>query len=150
MNPSHWLRVVLCGSIAGVAFALMSAVLVGVWGSEFLSAVYRSATARDGASTTGPLLYILTVAGGVWAMWLYSVIRPGSASSVKAGVIVGLAWWVIASLQSLKWIALLDIPNTAWLPLTANVLVYMVAALIGGYLYSGAQRSPLPAAQQRG
>ena len=97
--------------------------------------------AAGGVPATGPLLYILTVAGGVWATWLYSVIRPASTSGVKAGVIAGLAWWVIASLQSLKWIALLGIPNTAWLPLTANVLLCIVAVLIGGYLYGHASRN---------
>jgi hypothetical protein len=139
MNTLNWPRIVLCGLVTGVAFTVMSVVLVGFVGNEFLVAVSESVVAGTGAPKTGPALYLLTVAAGVWAMWLYSVIRPGSASSIRASVVVGLAWWVIASLQSLKWIALLGIRTAAWLPLSLNAALCIVATSIGAYLYGAVQ-----------
>lgn len=142
MNTRTWFRIVLCGLVAGVAFTLMSVVLVGLLGNEFLAAVSESVAAGTDAPKTDATLYLLTVATGVWAMWLYTVIRPGSSSNLRASVVVGLAWWVIASLQSLKWAALLDIPAVAWLPLTVNAGMCIVAASIGAFLYGAVQPNP--------
>ena len=139
MNALNWPRIVLCGLVTGVAFTVMSVVLVGLFGADFLAAVSKSAVAGAGAPRTGFAVYILTVAAGVWAMWLYSVIRPASASNVKAGVAVGLAWWAISSLQSLKWIVLLGVPASAWLPLTGNAALCIVAASIGAALFGAVQ-----------
>jgi hypothetical protein len=143
MNALNWPRIVLCGLVTGVAFTVMSVVLVGVLGQDFLAAVSESAVAGTGAPKTSPALYLLTVAAGVWAMWLYSVIRPGSASNIGASVVVGLAWWVIASLQSLKWIALLGIHTAAWLPLTLNAVLCVIAASIGAFLFGAVQPKQL-------
>jgi len=139
MNTRNWPRIVLCGLVTGGAFTVMSVVLLGVLGGDFLAAVSETAVAGTGPPKTGPELYFLTVAAGVWAMWLYSVIRPGRASNIRASVVVGLAWWVIASLQSLKWVVLLGIPSAAWLPLTLNAVLCIVAASIGGFLYGAVQ-----------
>ena len=139
MNALNWARILLCGLVTGVAFTVMSVVLLGLLGDAFLAAVSDSAVAGIGAPRTGPALYLLTVAAGVWAMWLYSVVRPRSSSNIRAGVAVGLAWWVIASLQSLKWVALLGIPRVAWLPLGLNAALCIVAASIGAFLYGAVQ-----------
>jgi hypothetical protein len=144
MNTLKWPRIVLSGLVTGIAFTVMSVVLVGLFGNDFLAAVSESAVA--GAPKTGPALYLLTVAAGVWAMWLYSVVRPGSASNIRASVVVGLAWWVIASLQSLKWAVLFGIPTAAWLPLTLNAALCIVSASIGAFLHGAVQpKQPLRA-----
>lgn len=137
MRLLNWPRIFLCGLVAGVAFTLMAAVLVGELGSEFLAAA--SASAAGGAAKTGPGLYFATLAAGVWAMWLYSVVRPWFVSRFVAVLVASLAWWLIAGLQSLKWILLLGIPTSAWLPLAANMVPTVIAVLIGAVLLGDVQ-----------
>jgi len=136
MRALNWPRIILCGLLAGVAFTLMTAVLVGAVGSEFL--VAASASAAGGVTRTGPWLYFATMAAGVWAMWLYSVVRPRFANRWVAVLVTSLAWWFIAGLQSLKWTILLGISAGAWLPLAANIIPTVIAVLIGSILFGDA------------
>jgi len=137
MHANDWRRIVLCGFVAGTVSTLLSIVLVAAFGGELFAAI---AERRPGGPAPGadPWLYLLGVAAGVWAMWLYAVIRPRSDSTVKTGVVVGLAWWTLASLQSLKWVVLLNIPASAWLPLLANAALTIAATVIGALLYEAA------------
>lgn len=129
MNATNWPRIIMCGLIVGVVFTLLSAVLVGLVGSEFLAA------AGPGAAGTGPGLYFATVLAGIWAMWLYAVVRPQVPGNPAAVITVSLAWWLIAGLQSAKWVLLLDLPLSAVLPLAGNVVPTGIAVLVGSVLY---------------
>jgi len=135
MHTMDWRRIALCGLVAGAAWTLMSIVLVSVGGGDFFAAISER---MDGAPPADShlTLYLLSVAAGVWVMWVYASIRPQIDSNVRAAVVAGLAWWIIASLQSLKWVVLLDIPTTAWLPLIANAVSSVIATVIGGLLYA--------------
>jgi|CXWL01.1.fsa_nt_gi hypothetical protein len=142
MNAVDWRRVVLCGLVAGTVWALLSMILVGALGGDFFATI--SGKVPGGAPTPAPhlSLYFLSVAAGVWGVWLYAVIRPRSSSNLKAGVMAGFAWWTIASLQSLKWVVLLQIPVAAWLPLAASLILCVVATLCGALLYGNAPSNP--------
>lgn len=150
MHALNWPRIVLCGFVAGVVFTLMTAVLVGAFGSEFLTAA--AANAAGGEAKTGPWLYFATVAAGIWAMWLYAVVRPRFLNRWVAALVASLAWWLIASLQSLKWVLLLGIPAGAWLPLAANIIPTVIAVLIGSILFGDVQSNqplhPTPSAAE--
>ena len=52
MSSLNWPRIILCGLVAGVVFTLLSAVLVGTLGSEFLAAAGAHASASDGLTKT--------------------------------------------------------------------------------------------------
>ena len=71
MGAKPWARTLACGFICGIVWALLGAVLVGIVGGEFLAAASRghlsALTSQDHA-----LMFGLTVAAGLWAMWLYS------------------------------------------------------------------------------
>lgn len=135
MNLVKWTRLALCGLIAGMVFTLLTVVLVATLGSEFLAAAGAHSSTGDGVTRTGPGLYLATVFAGLWAMWLYSVVRPHLTSRIGAVLTVSVAWWVIASLQSLKWILLLGIPLSACLPLTANLVPTVIAVYAGSVLF---------------
>lgn len=135
MNSLNWLRIALCGMIAGSVFTLMTAVLVGTFGSEFLSVAGTHAADGSGATKTGPSLYVVTVSAGLWAMWLYAVLRPRFKSVIGAVTAVSVAWWLIASIQSLKWVLLLGIPLSAALPLAANLIASVVAVFVGSIAF---------------
>jgi hypothetical protein len=133
MNLVNWTRLTLCGLIAGAVFTLLTGVLVATLGSEFLAAA--GAHASTGVTQTGPGLYLATVFAGLWAMWLYSVVRQRFTTRIGTVVTVSLAWWVIASVQSLKWIFLLGIPLSACFPLAANLAPTAIAVYIGSVLF---------------
>lgn len=139
MSSLGWPRIVLCGLIAGVVFTLLIAVLVGAVGSEFLASAGEHASTGDGMTKTGLGLYLATIASGLWAMWLYAVVRPRFTSRTGAVVTVSLAWWIIASVQSLKWILLLGIPISACLPVTANLVPTVIAVFVGSVLFGDVQ-----------
>jgi hypothetical protein len=81
-------------------------------------------------------LLFSNLAAGVWATWLYTAIRPRYGPGPKTAVWAGLAWWVIVSMQSAKWVALLSIPPAAVLiPLAASLPAIFVATLAGAWFY---------------
>ena len=134
MKALNWTRIILCGYVAGVVFALLSYVLIGGFGGEFLTAVGSRASVDGGSAKTDPILYFVTISAGVWAVWLYAIVRPQTSSNAGAVVTVSIAWWIIASAQSLKWILLLGIPLNAWLPLAANLVPIAIAVFVGSAL----------------
>jgi hypothetical protein len=142
MHTLNWPRIILCGLIAGVVFTLATLVLMGAVGRGLFAAASTNAAAGDGARGVGLGLYLVTVATGIWAMWLYAIVLRWFTNRWKAAVVAGLAWWLIASLQSLKWIFLLRIPTAAWLPLTANIAVCIVATLVGAALFGAVATEP--------
>lgn len=143
MTSLNWPRIILCGLVAGATFTLFTTVLVGALGSEFLAAADAHAAAGGGSTRTGPALYFATLAAGLWAMWLYAVVRPQFSSNFGAVITVSLAWWFIASLQSLKWVLLLDIPLSACLPLAGNLVPTVIAVFIGSTLFGSVQSNQL-------
>lgn len=139
MSTLNWPRIVLCGLVAGVVFTLLTAVLVGTFGSAFMAVAGAHAATGDAIAKTGPGLYFATVAAGVWAMWLYAVLRPRFSNNLSAAVAASIAWWIIASVQSLKWVILLGIPLSACLPLAANLVPTVIAVSVGAALYGSVQ-----------
>lgn len=137
MRALDWPRIVLCGFGAGTVFTLMTAVLVGKFGGEFLAVA--SLNAVGGETKNGPWLYFASVATGIWAMWLFAVVRPWFMNRWVAASVASLAWWLIASLQSLKWVLLLGIPASAWLPLATNIVPTLIAVFIGSALFGDVQ-----------
>ena len=139
MSSLNWPRIVLCGMVAGVVFTLLTALLVGSFGSEFLAIAGAHAATGDATTKTGPGLYLATVAAGIWAMWLYTVLRPRFSNNLSAVVAAGIAWWIIAGVQSLKWVLLLGIPLSACLPLAANLVPTVIAVFVGATLFGSVQ-----------
>ena len=81
-------------------------------------------------------LFVVNLAEGVWAMWLYAAIRPRYGPGPKTAVIAGLAWWVISSLIDATWGSLGFVPKEALLgPMAASLPAIILAALAGAWLY---------------
>lgn len=139
MTLLNWSRIASCGFITGAIFTLLNIVLVGALGSEFLAAVDAQAAVGGRSIKTGPVLYFATLAAGFWAMWLYALVSPAFSNSVGTIITISLMWWFIASLQSLKWILLLNIPLTACLPLAGNLIPTMISVFIGATLLNSVQ-----------
>ena len=72
-------------------------------------------------------------------MWLYAAIRPRYGPGPKTALMAGLAWWVIVSLQSGKWVAAGFVPVKATLAPLATLVVtlraILLAAPVGAWPY---------------
>ena len=140
------LRLLLCGFVCGVVWALLGGFLVGILGGEFL-ATAAQAKAASLKTADRAVLFALTVLGGVWAMWLYAVVRGSVGRGFKGAAFVGLAWWLMSGLQSAKWMTIGGVPAYNAVALGASVLPAMIAATaLGVWLYERDLRPDVAAA----
>jgi hypothetical protein len=135
MDAKTWARLLICGVICGAVWAVLAAVLVGQIGGEFLTTAVRSRPSEV-TSADRALMFGLTMAAGLWAMWMYSFVRQSLGPGLKAAAVVGLAWWLIAGLQSMKWMVLEAVPGQPAVSLGLAILPAMIAAtFIGAWFY---------------
>lgn len=126
----NWPRVLLCGLITGGVWTLLSVVLLAFVGQGFLSALRRIGPGQPGGV---PFSLIANLMAGIWAMWLYAVLRSRYGPGLKTAGVAGCAWWFIQSLQSAKWVTLLGVLSDVNLyPLAATTLAAMVLAVVVG------------------
>src|SRR5262245_16846448 len=108
MKEFTWARILICGLVAGGIWSALSITLLAFVGDGFLTAV------REGRSvhgSTSPLLLIVANLGaGIWATWLYVALRPRYGVGWKSAFAASLAWWSMSSMQSAKWVVILEIP----------------------------------------
>jgi len=128
MKGSYWVRVVLCGFVAGVAWNLVSLVSLSLFAPDFVASVQRSA---PHPSMGGEFFFAIDLAMGIWAVWLYSAIAPPYGARPITVAIAGVAWWILKTLQSAKWAGL------GFVELGPEVLLLGVATLAAAVLASG-------------
>lgn len=129
MKGRYWIRVVLCGIVAGVVWHLVSVVFLSVAMPEFGAALQSRAPHRP---LGGEVFFAIDVAMGIWAVWLYSAISPRYGARPMTAAIAGVAWWMLKTLQSAKWAGL------GFVELGPNVLALGVATLAATLLASAA------------
>ena len=134
MKRHEWIRLVLCGCVAGVVSNLTSVVFLSFVAPDFVTSVQRSA---PHPALGGEFFFGIDLAMGVWAVWLYSAIAPRYGPRPTTAAIVGVAWWLLKTLQSAKWAGLGFVEFGAdLLPLGALTLATTVfSAAVGAWLY---------------
>ena len=134
MAASHWLRILLCGLITGFVWTLLSVIVLAVVGQEFVAAVPGGRLNAPGGQHG--LLFGLNLAQAVWGIWIYTVLRARFRPGWKTAAVAGFAWWVIVSLQSSKWAALVAVPFKAALALLVTTLPAIIVAMaVGAWCY---------------
>lgn len=135
MKTISWLRVIICGLLAGVVWTTLSAISTWYVGADFNAAVPGNKILAPGAGLAAFLLAV-NLAGGVWAMWLYAAIRPRYGPGPRTATLVGFAWWIITTLADSTWGSFRLVPIKALIPLSVVSLPEMiVAAIVGAWLY---------------
>ena len=135
MAKINWIRVLLCGLLTGFVWTLFSIPLLYFLGGEFLEAV-RAAQPDAQRAGVRIFLFASNLAACIWGIWLYAMLRPHTGPGPKTAVVAGLAWWVIVTLQSAKWVALGFVPTKAAFGLLLPTLPAIIAAtLVGAWLY---------------
>jgi len=133
MPSSNWIRVALCGIIAGVVWYILSAFSLSLFTQDLLAFVKGGGPyPRWG----GELFFAIDLTMGIWAVWLYSAIAPRYGAGPRTACIAGVAWWTIKSLQSAKWVGIGLIPQRVVLiPLATTLVTAVVASLLGAWIY---------------
>ena len=131
MEDINWRRVFTCGSGAGLAWSLLSVPLLVLLGGNIIDAVPRPlvTVARMGS-------FILNVAAGIWAVWLYAAIRPRYGAGSKTAAIAGFSWWLIATIATWQWIDLgfIRLRDLAGL-MIASLPALIAVTIVGAWSY---------------
>lgn len=134
MKGGNWIRLVLCGFVAGVVWHLVSLVLLSLFAPDLVASVQESAPHPP---LGGEFFFGVDLAMGIWAVWLYSAIAPRYGARPVTMAIVGVAWWSLKTLQSAKWAGLGFVElGPSLLPLAvATLAATVLASAIGAWLY---------------
>jgi hypothetical protein len=142
MKDNNWIRLVLCGFVAGVVWHLLSVLFIAMFAPGFTASLERAAPHQ---ALGGLFFYAVDLAMGTWAVWLYSAIAPRYGKGATAAVITGLAWWILKTLQSAKLAGLGFIElSPVLLPLgVATLVATVLASFVGAGLYRKVSESSL-------
>jgi len=131
----NWARITLCGVLTGIVWTILSAISTWYVGGAFNAAIPDNKVFAPGVALA-TFLFVVNLAGGIWAMWLYAAIRPHYGAGAKTAVVAGFSWWNVSSLADATWGSFGLVPVAALLPLSAVSLPEMIAAtLVGAWLY---------------
>lgn len=134
MAKINWGRVVLGGFLNAVVF---NAIWTSAW-LLFLRSGWTSALEALGRTfpeTPGAAAFwlLLTLVGGIFAIWFYAAIRPRYGPGPKTAACAGFALWLIGWLApSLWWARILLLPTGLVASSAVMALVGIVAAMVLG------------------
>lgn len=133
-----WVRILLCGVVAGFVWYLLSSLLLALLARSFLE---WAQAGGPGRRWSGAAWFIIDLAMGIWVAWLYAVLVPRFGARPRTALIAGLAWWILKSLQSAKWVGLGFIPGAiVFPPLVVSLAASLAAAAAAAWLYDGMGR----------
>ncbi len=138
MRGTNWIRIVLCGVVAGVVWHFLSAIFLSLFAQDLVAFVEKGGSdPRSG----GAFFFVIDLMMGIWAVWLYSAIAPRYGAGPSTAAVAGFAWWTIKSLQSAKWVGLGLLPRgVALIPLVTTLVGVLVASVLGAWLYDRVDR----------
>lgn len=141
MESPNWVRITLCGFVAGVTWYLLSVTCLAIFATDFVASVQRTA---PHPAQGGAFFFAVDVLMGVWAVWLYSAIAPKYGARLTTMAVTGVAWWVLKTLQSSKWAGLGFVTLGADLFLlgVATLGATLVASVVGAWLYAKVSPGP--------
>jgi len=130
VNKVNWLRVVLCGLLAGIVWIILGAMVTALLGRDFAALPNN----RLGSPTPGFVLVnvALDLLEGISILWLYAAIRPRYGAGAKTAVIAAFAWWFVVSLGDATWCSFGLFPERTVIPLMVGTLPALVLCTIAG------------------
>lgn len=146
-----WIQVLVCGFIAGAVWTLLSVVVVMLVGGDFFESLPRLRQ-ESSASQSGLLLLVSNFIAAIWAIWLYLALHERFRPAAKRAVVVGVAWWALQSLQSLKWLVVVGATLSSVVPLVIATLPAMILSVGAGawaYHFDLGRQSSAPRDRER-
>ena len=136
-------RIFVCGCLTGgVAAVLFVSGLVLIAGDFLpgLEAARGPASAPSLPGWSGPVMWL---AGGIWTLWLYTLMRPSYRPGTKTAAMAGFAAWVIGVLAAAYWSSVGHLPLNVLLFAAVLCLPAWIAATMGGaWFYEASETRP--------
>jgi len=148
MNKS--IRILVCGMLTG-SLAAVVAVAANFLGLLVFSTDYLPDIAATGgpispatlARWVGPMI---VMAGGVWTIWLYTLMRSSHRPGTKTSAMTGLAAWIVGVLGAAFFSSLGHIPLSVFLGAAVLGLpAWIAGTMAGAWFYEASERKPAPA-----
>jgi hypothetical protein len=132
----NWQRVLLGGVLWALIYNLVGAASWVLFGRAQRMAAYE-ALGRLAPPVTAQFavsFIVLTLVGGIFAVWFYAAIRPRYGAGPKTAACAGVALWVIGYLlPAIVWaVLLLPLPTRVLVSASATYLVAAVLATLAG------------------
>lgn len=143
MSKIDWKRVVLCGLITGAVWTVLSVIVLALVGDAFILSSTGKSLASLGRSQHF-LLFFSNFAAGILVLWFYASVRAQYGAGFKSVLVAGLAWWGIATLQSLKWLVMSVVPTgevwsaqiaALFTVLFLNLIAILFSTYVGAWIY---------------
>ena len=133
MGRINWRSVLMSGLVAGLAWSLLTLPILVLFGGEIIDAVPRPLVTVARLAS-----FSLNVVAGIWAMWLYAVLRPLYGPGPRTAAIAGFSWWLIATIATWQWteIGLLRFNGLVGL-IVASLPILVAITTFGAWLYPG-------------
>ena len=138
MGKIHWGRVILGGLVAGVVINisefLVNGVLLGDEWARAMEAIGRPAGQGIGQMVSYAVWGFVV---GIFAVWLYSAIRPRYGAGPKTAFYAGVAVWLLGYLMSALAAVPMDLFPTRllYIGVAVGLVEILVGTLLGAYLY---------------
>jgi hypothetical protein len=136
MSMRKLTRIMVAGVITGGIWYFCAIVSLHYLGAEFLVSI---SSVRRLAPWSGFFFLAIDLLMGIWVIALFALIRSQFKSHYAASLVCSLFWWLMKTLESVKWLGLGILPESSVLGLAITSLISMfVATLVGAWLYSRA------------
>ena len=141
MNKS--IRVFVCGMLTGSLAAVLLVVGLVVISADFLPNLEAARGPASPPSLPSWFDPVVWCAGGIWTIWLYTVMRSSYRPGTKTAALAGLAACVIGGLTAAYMSSLGHIPFNVFLALAALCLpAWIAGAMAGAWFYEASERKP--------
>jgi hypothetical protein len=137
MGKINWRRVLLGGLLWAIVYNALWAVSWFAFLRRDLIAALAALGRPSPETKEWIAAYILlTLVGGVLAVWLYAAIRPRYSPGPKTAAIAGFAYWVIGVLlPAVGWFRVLHVSKGLFTGLAATLVGALAATEAGAWLY---------------
>jgi len=100
MGKTNWSRVFAGGLLAGVVFIVLGWATYAIYLGKLWSSALEALGHPPSAMTFGDYVavIVLSLVLGIFAVWLYSAIRPRYGAGPQTAVCAGLTFWALGSL----------------------------------------------------
>ena len=96
MGKTNWSRVFAGGLLAGVVFIVLGWATYAIYLGKLWSFALEALGHPPSAMTFGDYVavIVLSLVGGILAIWLYSAIRPRYGAGPQTALCAGLTFWL--------------------------------------------------------
>ena len=129
MPRLDWVRIAVGGLVAGLVWTLLSLVLLGIAGREFMAVLTNGAQAPGG--NVQAFMFLSNLAAAVWGTWLYALRSRAQDGSHRRVRVVDHRRHAICKMGRAWNSSHRDHDSTG----PANSAGVLVAAIAGGWCY---------------